>query len=182
MKTYKTLEPAPPGGLSIYSHEFDFSGYHLDLSGPNNDTFNTASNTFIAAIDSTGQLKTLSLSDNFFAEIALLDIKPEYARGYLNQTTFNYGPAKVELEEFNSLNGMIQFDQLQMDITVENNIGAAAVFNIDQLTSINTKQNNVIDLTSAIIKNPLYINRAKDNNKYPPIIPAIERFKINSQN
>lgn len=77
---------------------------------------------------------------------------------------------------------MIQFDQLQMDITVENNIGAAAVFNIDQLTSINTKQNNVIDLTSAIIKNPLYINRAKDNNKYPPIIPAIERFKINSQN
>lgn len=50
------------------------------------------------------------------------------------------------------------------------------------MTSINTKQNNVIDLTSAIIKNPLYINRAKDNNKYPPIIPAIERFKINSQN
>lgn len=181
-EVYKTLEPAPPGGLSIYSREFDFSGYHLDLSGPNNDTFNTASNTFIAAIDSTGQLKTLSLSDNFFAEIALLDIKPEYARGYLNQTNFNYGPAKVALEEFNSLNGMIQFDQLQMDITVENNIGAAAVFNIDQLTSINTKQNNVIDLISAIIKNPLYINRAKDNNKYPPIIPAIERFKINSQN
>lgn len=179
---YQVLPPAPPGGASEYQNDFDFSGYHVDFTGQNKDSFNAIFNTYLMKIDYSGVKKTFSKSDNFRLELGFVGIKPEYARGYLSMDTFKIGPSSITTDVFNDLNGVIKFEDVKMSVGLENNIGADAELYLSQITAVNSRTKTRLDLTGDILSKPLSIDRAKDNNGFPPVIPALHNFYLQKNN
>lgn len=178
-----TLPPAPPNGVSSFTRSYDFSGYDLDLTGPDHDTVNTIYNRFIARVDSTGQMKTLSVDDSIYSSMRFENITPDYARGYIGQDTFTAGPSEEMIDIFNRIiDGTIQLDQVKMDVEIRNSIGAEGLIEIHQLTSINSKTGNTVTLNGPAVANPVFIPRATDFNGNPPVTSTSTQLQVNSSN
>jgi hypothetical protein len=178
-----TLPPAPVGGVSSYTDSRDFSGYEVDFSGQNHDTVNTMYNTFIASIDSTGLMKTISLTDSFYANIGFVDILPEYARGYLGNDTFLIGPGQAPVEIFNKITvDQFSLEDVDLSITANNGTGMDATVSINQMESVNTKKNTTVPLTGSVLTAPINIVRATDNGGFQPVNYTNTTLQINNSN
>jgi len=178
-----TLPPAPPQGVSSYTDSRDFSGYEVDFSGQNHDTVNTMYNTFKASIDSTGQMKTISLTDSFYANIGFVDILPEYARGYLGNDTFLLGPGQVPVEIFNKISvDQFSLQDVDLSVTANNGTGMDATVTIDQMESVNTVKNTTVPLTGSVLVTPINIVRATDNGGFQPVNYTNTTLQINNSN
>ena len=186
-----TLPPASPGGISSFSNAYDFTDYHLDMRGDlsiSQDTVNTMYNDFKARVDSTGQMKTLSLNDSIYANIGFQDVTPSYGRGYLGQDTFNFGPASLYIDMFKNINANnFKLDNVKMTIEVENSIGADGKVYLQNFESINENtagiDSSIILLSGIGTANPLNIQRASDPGGYPgPVIPTYNSLQLDSSN
>jgi hypothetical protein len=182
-EVYTVLPPAQPGGVSSFVQTYDMDGYELQLTGANQDTFNTIYNQIIASVDSTGQIKTISLDDSVYTSLEFVDIVPEYARGYIGQDTVTAGPSSEFLEVFNRISsGTLDVDKVSISVDVENKIGADAQIVIDNLTSVNTRTNTQVQLTGGPVTDPIFIPRATDNNGSLPINSTQTQVLINETN
>jgi hypothetical protein len=178
----KTLPPAPPGGTSSFSHSYDFSGYHLDLSYPPQDTVNTMHNTFLARVDSTGQMTTISLTDSFYANISFVGLNPSYGRGYIGQQNVAIGPSQLMIDIFKNLNGTLDLEDVKLSLVAENGIGADAKVDITNITSVNTHTGNSVTLSGSAVSDPFIIQRATDNGGMPPVNVANSELKMDKSN
>lgn len=178
------LPPAPPGGTSHFYQQFDFTGYQLDLTGINHDTVNTMWQNIRARIDSTGIMKTIALTDSFYANIGFIDLVPEYAKGYLGQDTFDINPTTVNLDIFNNVNAdVFDLKDVKLNLKVNNGIGIDGRLDLKQLTSYNTKKNKTVNLSGAALNNPFLINRAIDPNGWPgPVTYSPTQLSLNDNN
>lgn len=182
-EVYTVLPPAQPGGVSSFVQSYDMDGYQLALTGANQDTFNTIYNTIRASVDSTGQIKTISLDDSVYTSLEFVDIVPEYARGYIGQDTVSAGPSSEFLEVFNRISGgTLDVDKVSISVEVENKIGADAQIVINDLTAVNTRTNNQVTLTGAPVSTPIFIQRATDNNGSLPINSTQTQVLIDETN
>lgn len=178
----KDLPPGTPGNPSRIYEEYDFKGYNLDLSGSKKDTFNATPNSIIVRIDSTGIQKTFSKADNIVVELGFKDLKPTYAKGYMGQDTFRFGPSEVDLDYFKNVTGVVNFDNASMNVVVENSIGTDAVGELQFLKSINSTTGKSVDLNSNILNQIIKIERATDNNGSLPINSTTTRLDLNKDN
>lgn len=178
----KVLPPAAPGGVSSYNNFFDFSGYELDLTGPNFDTVNTMFNIFQAGVDSTGLMKTLSITDSIYSNIGFQNLRPDYVRGYLGSDTFDIGPSLTTIDLFKSIGGNINLQDVNMSIGIENGIGADARVKIVQLNALNTNTGNSVTLSGSGVSNPFNITRATDQGGQPPVTVTNSTFLLNNSN
>jgi len=178
-----TLPPAPPGGVSVFSHAYDFAGYDLDLTGPNHDTVNTIYNRIQARVDSTGQMTTLSVTDSIYSSMKFEGIIPDYARGYLGQDTFTAGPSQEMIDIFNRIvDGTLQVEDVKLDVEIHNGIGAEAQIDINQITSVNTRTGISVPLTGSALASPLFITRATDNFGNLPVAETTTQLMLNNSN
>lgn len=183
-----TLPPAPPGGVSSYSNFYSFAGYHLDMRGDlgiSQDTVNTMYNVFQARVDSTGQMRTLSLQDSLYADIRFDQITPSYGRGYLGQDTFNFGPSSLYLDLFKNINATtFQLQDVKMSIDVENNMGLEGDVLLQNLKSFNTRNNQTVILNGSALANPISIPRATDPGGFNavPAVPSIVTYVLDGSN
>jgi len=183
LKAYKVLDPAPPGGSSRFERDEDLSGYTWDLSGQNQDSFNLAFNEVIGSVDSTGVMKTFSVEDSIYIELGFIDLRPEYARGYLRDTTLFAGPSLIDLDFFNRLkSGKLLLDQAKLSIDFENKVGVDLEFKLNEFNSINNKTNQVIALSSMEINKPIFIPRATDQNGQLPINATYTNIRLDENN
>jgi hypothetical protein len=178
----RVLPPAPPGGYSEYNQDYDFSGYLLDMSGQNKDTFNAAFNTYLVRIDSTGIQKTFSKSDHFILELGFVGIKPSYARGYLATDTLKLDNQILDLSIFEELNGQLNFEDINLEIRSENNIGADASLKLSEVYSSNQQTGEKIYLSGDPVTREHRIGRASDHQGKPPLIPSQYQYSINKGN
>ncbi len=180
---YTVLPPAPSGGVSSFVKNYDMDGYYLQLTGANLDTFNTIYNTIVASIDSTGQIRTISLDDSVYTSLEFVDIIPAYARGYIGQDTIGVGPSQEILEVFDRItDGSLNVQDVTMSLSIENKIGADAQIKIGSLYSVNTKNGSQVQLTGSALSNPIFINRATDMNGSPPITPSYSQLILDNSN
>ncbi len=175
---YSTVAPAPPGGSATIQDEFDLSGYTIQLTGKNHNKVNTFYNTFTARIDSTGKLIHLSLDDSVFVIYGLVDIVPEYVKGYLGQHTYNIGPDKTSFDLFKRIyGGSFSLDQVSLDFVVTNFMGAEGSLTVNMLEATN-KSGNVLPLNAPFIGQPVNLVRAFEN----PNMAGISRLHLDDQN
>lgn len=171
--------PAPPGDTSYFMKMYDFSGYTLDLTGPNKDTVNTFYSTIIGNIDSTGRIVTLSLEDSIYVYLGVINLIPEAMFGYFGQDTIKVGPDNENLEFFDKINdGTLNLEEVNLTFSVENSIGCDTRFIINSMQSINTKTNNTITLSGSILSSVFNIPRATQN----PIVPSYSELLISNSN
>ncbi|MGZ5242719.1 MAG: hypothetical protein ACXWW0_02480, partial [Bacteroidia bacterium] len=109
----RTVNAAPANDSARLQEIIPIDGYTVDLTGRYGNTFNTYFNILIASIDSTGVLQSLSLEDKIYIYYGLRNIVPEYAKGYLGQSTYKVGPEK---SAFESLENYVGGDILLGDV------------------------------------------------------------------
>jgi hypothetical protein len=135
------------------------------------------------SIDSTGNFINLSQQDFVSAECSFSGVKPAYIKGYFGNTTgdtsgvisFNLLP---ELQVSTA-----SFENARFFLTVENEIGATARMNINNLRAINTVSGFSSQLTGAALQNPFILTSPADPNSITtPVNPTTNVLYLDNQN
>ncbi len=178
------MPPAPPSGVSHFLQTYDFSGYDLDMRGLTGDTVNSIYYILNGIIDSHGQMRTIALTDSFYFYVGFEDLLPEYGRGYLGRDTILIGPDSTTLDLFNKvLSGSFNLEDVQLNFSVENGIGADARLTLKSATSHNSKNNTTVSLGPPVVNSAINISRAAlDYSFYPPATPSVTNIFINNSN
>tara|TARA_B100000674_G_C37969678_1_gene976310 strand:- start:1609 stop:3648 length:2040 start_codon:yes stop_codon:yes gene_type:complete len=178
---YLELPPAPVGGSVSDELFFDFSGYQLDLTGKYGDTVNTIYTNSSGWIDSSGVLTHISLEDSIFFTLSVHDIKPAFARGYMGEDTI-IGNESTMIDLFNSFQGSFDIEQLQLELTTENHIGASAHIKIEEISASNNLQS--IHLKGTALDKVLNIDPAVENHQSStlPVQPTYSTLYLNQSN
>ncbi|MFH2142708.1 MAG: hypothetical protein ABIJ97_09815 [Bacteroidota bacterium] len=191
--------PASNGSPGQTNINKNLSGYQIDLKGigpieqiygdlNNNgfvdqDTVNSIYYKVIGRIDSSGNLISLSLDDSIYVKLEFSNIVPEYARGYLGQQEVAVSGSE-ELDIFSDiLSGSMDLSDVNISISVSNQIGAEGGIYINNLTSKNIPKN----LQSQLIIPSQYIpfQISKPNDPYTfsiPVIPTLNVMNLNTTN
>lgn len=176
--------PAATGSTpAVYSHFYDLSGYDLDLRGLNGNDVNTIVTTSWAQIDPgyTGTVRVYS-SDTIKANITFDDVVPAFATGYFGQSSVAVGPSTSAFSVFSRITGgSLQLEDVQVNLQLENAIGADARVNISNLTSINTRTGNTVTLAHPVIGSNININRAYFNNA-GALVKTYNTYSLTPQN
>jgi len=180
---FTTENIVPPTNYGQFAQfDFNFDNYTLDLTGKENriggDTINTIYTELFSYIDSTGELVSLNQSDSFYYYTEF-NIIPEYAKGYLGRDTITFGPESIELDQFNSiLSGDIDFESVELNVNIENFIGADGQLTFFTLNSENTNNGTIANIGidentgNNILNNNYLINQATLSNSSLPIISS----------
>lgn len=151
-----------PSDPSMVNGSLDLANYTLDLRGPDLNQVNIISTELSSSIDPNGQDTEVTNMDSVLIQIGLVDIVPQYAKGYFGQESITIDET-VELDIFEDLvEGLIDIDQISVNMRVRNGVGADAQAVIQEIKGINTHNGSEVGLSHNIIGNAININRAID--------------------
>ncbi len=153
--------PAAGSSKSFVTGSFSLDRYSLDLTGTNNNLYNTLS-TFVTMKLSDNHNEDLLLNNNDSVKIenTLSNLSVKYAEGYFgNQSITTSEPSKIAQMD-NIINGTIDIEQLTVGLNIINGIGADAKFSIQNLTSKSSSAS--IPLNHQLIGQQNFINRASN--------------------
>ncbi len=160
-----SVDSASTTSPQFFSQSYDFSGYAIDLTGSTGGSFNTLAYNVVAKADTDGVSFNLFGSDTLLnLKTSLLDIAPNYVRGYLGQSDLSDN--KSISFGFGNLisDGTILLDSVEMKFDVTNYIGADIQAYFNSITSVNNRTGQIIPLSnSTLIQNYLNINRATES-------------------
>ena len=170
---------------AFFSQLYDFTGYSIDMTGSTGGLFNTISYDVEAKSDPNGYTFNLFGSDTLInLKTSLLQITPNYVRGYLGQNNLN------DTKEINlGIGGLIRsgtvlLDSINMQFDISNYIGADIQAYVDHLISVNNRTaTNILLSNSTLIQHPININRAIDPYfaSYNPT-PTLYSIVLNKNN
>ena len=179
---YITVPPRVGSAPGIYNQTFDLSGYTINLTGPAGTQINTIY-TSLAANISTTALDTVLVtpSDSLIIDNTFFDLVPYYAKGYFGNNTYSTGVSESSFTLFDRIvDGTIQLEDVDFNFSIENPIGLDARLYIDNITSVNSRTGNTINLSNSLIGSPININRASESGGL--IYPTYANFPLNTSN
>ncbi|MFI5172271.1 MAG: hypothetical protein ACHQFW_07760 [Chitinophagales bacterium] len=172
------LTTVPPH--ATVDEPFDISGYTIDLRGSDGTSVNTFYQEFSASIHYTGVATHITLEDSLHVIYGLESIVPNELRGYLGQYEIAVADTVAGLGVFDQfVDGIVHFGDINVDLEIENGLGAGGNVVINSLGAMNTETGQVIylDCPSAI-GIPIAVSRAVDN----PYVPGYTTISLNSAN
>ena len=174
---YTTVGQATANGPAVVDTMLDITGYSINLTGKNGSGFNTYTQRVVTNLDSTGQTQHITLADSLNVKYQLINIKPNYLKGYMGRDTVS----AIDSAAFNFLSifksGTIDLQSVNMNFSVTNGIGVDGQIKINSLTAV-SPNNGTKTLTSSLLGQPLTIRRATDF----PLTPAVSNFTLNNSN
>lgn len=177
-----TLPAATPTDPSVVTRSYDVSGYEFDLRGLNVNSFNTIVSSFKAvALDTT----LITPNDTVKIANSLVNIIPEFAKGYFGQTIVEVEPENQAVKKLhNIIGGNIDLKYFDFTMKVRNGIGADIRFTLQQVTSSNVSSGQNASLTGSIIGSAININRSVLNGSgsYPPVTYSEYIIEMNNSN
>jgi hypothetical protein len=169
----------------FYYKEFDVSDYLIITTGPGNDELSTFSATLNVSSIAGDPDITLSNGSTIFSVVNQLEnIVPEYGKGYLGQYDFSQNNTTANLDVLKAFrSGLIDIEQLSLQLTVNNGIGADVRFKPIYLKATNTNSGTFLNLTHPGMGNTVNINRAfETGNPLNPVNPVTYTYSFNSGN
>lgn len=122
---------------SAYEIEVDLSGYEIDLSGVNGDTYNVIQSQFRVRTDPSGGAVNVNTSQVISFEVRFLSMQPTYARGYFGNRVFEE-IQELDLDFMNRVvSGAIDLENVNLKLTLFNGIKVGARARINQLEGEN---------------------------------------------
>ena len=171
------IGPAIGGSYASKTASFSFNGYEFKMNGfgiesivgkdlNNNggfdqDTINAYVQNVKVRIQSTGEMKTISQSDTVFIKAKIKEIVPDYISGFMGNETIELGPETIDFGSFSKhLGGHIALENSEMNVVIENGIGAPAELKIESLIGKNGTNNTSIPLSGEAVNNTYTLPRA----------------------
>lgn len=174
-----------PGDTVVLIRDFTIDDYTIDLTGDNGDDFNslTAYKDVRTIVGDPGVLVTTGQT-LFKTETELIEMTPNYAKGYLGEYSFNNN---ISQSNFNGLqiirSGLIDVENIDLKLTFHNTIGADISFQPIEIKATNTRTGQIVILSHSTIGTTININRAIENTSITnPLTPSSYTFSINSGN
>ena len=177
LNEYTQVPAAVNGHASVIDTTLDISGYSINLTGQNGSGFNTYTQRVITSLIATGQTQHITVADSLNVKYQLIDIKPNYVKGYMGRDTIstNDSAAFNFLSIFKS--GSIDLQSVNMNFNVVNNIGVDGQIKINSLSAVSSN-NGSRTLNSTLLGKALTVKRATDF----PLTPAVSTFTLNNSN
>jgi hypothetical protein len=174
------IPPAPPDGNVIFDQAFPLDNFTIDLRGPNGTSYNTFYNEFLARIDSTGEVVTISLEDSVEVLYGLTNIIPLELKGYFGQDNISLSDTTGGLAFFDGITGgTLELTDGAVSLNIENGVGVESDITIYQLTAVNSRTGQTVTLSApGITGTPLSIPRALNN----PFIPGSTTIELTPDN
>ena len=166
-------------------YQFDLTNYSLDLRGLGGTGFNTLATSFIVKTAEDGDTVSIPGGSTFLVlEYGFENLVPDYGAGYFGQQNSSSENETSELDVLNRITeGQMFLDSVTIGLKVTNPVGADARFSLDQLSSINTRTNNIIDLDHEIVGTDVLLTRAQDiSGNAEGVIPSIVNYEVNNSN
>ena len=164
--TFKKSFFVPAGTVSspaIVQGNLLLNGYTFDLTTNTGTKYNILETKISITIDPSGTAVFVSNVDSVFIENSLLNISPEYVRGYLGKSYFVDGPANNKFDIFDKIvDGTIDLDEVEVNTTIKNYVGAEAQIKLSQFSSLNTSTSSIVTLTNSSINTWINLNRATE--------------------
>lgn len=166
------VPPAPVGGTSSINKTYSFAGYYFLFNGDGTKkALNQYTQNTKVRIQYTGKMKTLSKSDTVYLKARITDVIPISGHGYTGADTLKIGPSTYDFSEFNNyFSGGLTLEETQMDLVVQNGIGAPAQVEIVNLSGTNTISNSTVALSGTAATTPQNIIAAAETGS--PTVPV----------
>jgi len=180
----ETIPAAMPGTVLRFEKLYDISGYNLDMRGPTGLSSNILTSTITAKLDPSGNAYTLDSLDEFRFNVRFKDISLQYAKGYFGSTDFSFGPDTTELDIFHKItSGTFDFENITMNLNVENGFGVDAQVVFNNITTINSKTGHAVSLDDPIIGQAINITRGTETgNAGQPVNPSKYSHTLSNSN
>lgn len=181
----ESLEAGSSTDTTFAQFEFDLTGYEVDLRGTEGSGFNTLVTSFVIKTATDGSIVSIpALQPFFFLEYSFVDLLLEYGSGYFGQQSSSVENEVTRIDFLDKITeGQMFLDSVTIALNVSNGVGADARFRLDELKSINSRQNNTVSLNHAIVGNTLLLTRAIDPNGNAADVIASERhFVLDNSN
>ena len=158
-----TTQPASDASPFIYSGSIDLAGYTIDLTGINGNQFNKIVSQILLKVapDAPSSAQVFG-DDSVVVELRFVEPKVAYAKGYFGEHLYELNE-QIDLgESINLPTGSLQIEHAEMKLNIINSVGADAQLKINELSSFNTGNSQLVDLNFAPIQNYINITRALD--------------------
>jgi hypothetical protein len=155
---------ASNGERSKVSGAFSLDGYTLDLTGSTGNSFNTILTSIDCKVSPSFTTNvSVSNQDTIFISNKLESISIARADGYFGQQSLETGWENVAFDGFDMFSsGNIGVDELEMQLTIENGVGADALIEVIGLSSNNEAGDEII-LNHSLVGTTQQLNRAYEN-------------------
>ncbi len=163
-----------------FSHTYDLTGYHFNLTGTTGTSFNTISYDIKTISDPNGHPFNVNANDTVVnLKANLLSVVPLFVRGYLGQssqsTVNNLDFGIGDLVD----GGTVELDSIRLNLDLTNYIGADEQIYISLMRSVNTRTNTIVNLVAPnFLNHYLNINRAR---LYPALTDSLVPFNYSIQ-
>jgi len=169
---------------SVFEKETNLSGYNLDLTGADGNSFNSLSISLNAKLNPSGNgtsvvagQELLQYSSKFF------NLKPYYVKGFFGTSNFSDVNKTIDLNDLKKISGILSIQDIAMNLNLENSLGADFGFTLNNLIFTKGESNQNVALNSSIINNEQLIARAQHiNNGTFPYSPTYRNYLFNSSN
>lgn len=177
----------PPGSVTdtaVAEFEFDLTNYTLDLRGLDGTGFNKLVTAFTIRTSLDGETVTIPSGTILRLEYSFVDIVPNYGVGYFGQQSSSTEDENSKIDVLDRITeGQLFLDSVTIGLHIVNGVGADARFKLDQLSSINTRTGNTIDLNHEIVGSNVLLTRALDiSGNAEDVIPYTVDYELNNAN
>jgi hypothetical protein len=177
LKKEMSVEAGTQSNPSSQNASFDLSGYWIELTGTEGNSFNSLPSRIKVYTDPDGAQIQLTNLDSTTFRIEMKDLKFDYAQGYFGtynvSDTFNFESEILK----NNVVGEIDLPSLELKFDIENSIKVPAKATIFEVKNYNSETNYSTNLSHFQIGNPFIIE--SPTGSWSNLIPSQKSIVFN---
>ncbi|HWY38114.1 MAG TPA: hypothetical protein VNY73_06115 [Bacteroidia bacterium] len=162
----------------------DLTGYTIDFTGINHNTYNTTVEIDSVHIDTNAKPGYLHYNQGFNSQFSFTGMVPQYALGYFGDQTIKVGPDTTSFNIFKTIrSGMLNLSSATANLRIVNEFGVPMRATINSLSAISTANGQTVTIgpaNSTPLAVPININAAINNGNSETALP--KTILINSTN
>lgn len=173
------FETVPPGINSLIK-TYDLSGYSLNMTGLSGNLYNTIVQTYTVVVNPNANPVEVTYGKGAKAELSYSGLIPQYIEGYFGQQNITVPVDTTTLDFLKNVDASgFSLSTAAFNFKIINEFGAEFTANLNNVKSINTKNNSTVNLSTSQLSN-INMNRAAKSGS--TIFPAVKTISLTPSN
>ena len=175
---FKIRETIPPGINSLIKN-YDLSGYTLNMRGISGNAYNTIIQNYNISLNSNASTTTVNPGKGAKIDLTYTQISPDFVEGYFGQQVISIPEDTLGFSFMETLQASnFLLSEANVAFRIINEFGAEFSGNLNNIKSINSSNNSIVNLNTTLLSN-LNINRATKSAF--SLFPSNKFISLNSQ-